>query len=322
MLIPWFGSWWTSFFAPFGKIRPTVALTLRVQPKSPPQSAGIATVENHYYRGISMDRTIAAYRAAEGSVKADFFCQKSLEQLRGNLNFKKDFSGSFSGHAYPETLFRAFIGDPPRVVKDINFTCPAIVNGSVNGGNYQCSVATSQPVDFNMLHFNNLSVTIHGDKRTTWVDSVDFGFAGGRGGPNAQIGADGVGYGSFWIRDANLGQWPLMGPLSQMLKSRWFAFATLRFHSADGNLLFGPSEVRVPYLNLWGDEHAAVATGSIDTQKLTLDFTVRLRTFAGSKQTFNVLAPLMQPIASVLEARLTGPVQKPQWNLRLSAPNL
>jgi len=183
-------------------------------------------------------------------------------------------------------------------------------------------MTADRPVRFYSLSFDHLSVSAHSDGKTTWIDPVSFGFAGGKGGGNAQMSSAGAGYGSFWLRGARLGEWSFLGPLSQMLKTKWLGFATLKFDSAEGVLGFEPSSVDITDLNMWGNEHAATATGRIDTRKQALDFKVKLRTLGGSKPVFGFMAPLVRPFTSVLEARISGSIQKPQWHWQLTTPSL
>jgi len=325
LILPWFGKWWENFFLPFGPVRPFMALELHTHPKESAQVSGIAMARGHKYREIPVDQTYAAYETNGKGVGVNFASQSGLERLNASLELGKAVSGSFAGELYPHTLFSAFSRELPPALKSLKFSKPPRIEGEaqVEHGIYKASLATAYPVDFYSIHFDNLAVSVHGNAQTTKVDSVEFGFAKGKGGGNAQVNSSGEGYGVFWLRGADLGEWPLLGPLSQMLKTRWFSFATLRLHSADGSLVFEPSRVGVPSVNLWGDEHAASASGYINTQKQTLDFSVKLHSFGGSKQNFGVImAPLIQPIASVFEARLSGPVQSPKWTLQFASPSL
>ncbi len=322
LLLPWFGDWWGKTFAPFGKIYPSAALTLHVAPQKPVEACGIATAGRHRYKTLSLDKTCVSYEAKNGAAMVNFHTQKAAEELRGSLSCGREFSGSITGHALPQTLFRAYADAVPQAVGALQFSRPPQVAVTLNGGNYSLALTANEPVSFYCLRFDRLSVNARSDGKTTWLDPVSFGFAGGYGGANAQIGPAGAGYGSFWVRNARLGEWSFLGPLAQMLKTKWLGFAALKFDSADGALGFEPSRVDATSLNLWGDEHAATAAGSIDTQKQTLDFKVKLRTLGGSKPMFGFMAPLVQPFTSVLEARLTGSVQKPQWHWQLTTPTL
>jgi hypothetical protein len=324
MSIPWFGKWWYDFFVPFGGIRPFVALSMHTHPKEPAQALGIAAADDHHYRDIPVDHTRATFQSCAGGVKVEFASRSGPENLKAALTLGRNVSGSFSGTVYPKTLLVAFSREVPPALKELKFGAPPKMEGELSQNAAYCAtLESSGAADFYTLHFNDLSFALHGDKNMTSVDSVKFDFAGGSGGGSAQVNSAGEGYGTFWLRNARLGEWALLGPLSQMLQTHWFSFATLKFHSADGSLVFSPSRVDVPSVNLWGDEHAAAASGYIDTSRQRLDFSVRLRSFGGPKQNFGILmAPLVQPITSVLEARLSGPVQSPKWSVQLAAPNL
>ena len=140
---------------------------------------------------------------------------------------------------------------------------------------------------------------------------MEFGFAGGQGGLSLELSPEGRGTGSVWVRDAQLGQWSLLGPLS---------IGTLKFNSAEGNFTLEPGSLKVNSLTLWGKQHAAEAKGTINTKSQTIDMTLKLKSMAGTKPTLGVFAPLIQPISSSFEAHLSGPLEKPSWNIQFASP--
>lgn len=335
MIIPWFGDWWQKSFEPFGKIRPNFALALDVVPEKPVIACGVAVARRHNFRQVELNRTFVAIDSREQKTKLDFYTRSSDEtqELKGQISFDPAMKVEMSGRVDPIALLRAVTWDEKKNKtaagktgmsgwEDLKFTAPAKLKVDYKKDDFTIDLDADAPVKFHAIEFAYLKAVIHGGEKEVRLDPIDFGFAEGRGGASARINTDKTGSGSFWVREAKLGEWPLLGPLSQLLKSKIFAFATLKLHSADGSIIFKPDSVNIPDLNLWGNEHAASASGVIDTKNKTMDFSVKLKTLGGDKAPLGVLAPIVQPLTSVLEARLKGPLDKPQWGLQLSAPRL
>lgn len=316
LALPWFGPSWNKAFEPMGNIQPIAALSLRVMPDTPVRATGIAGIGTpHRYGGMHLNRTFAAYHFDENSSSIKFRTFANDEEARGQLSFAPVFSGTLEGHLLPASLARAYLPEVPEVLKHLYFIKPPLVRAQFTPKGYQVSAQTTDAVRFYSLDFDGLKASVASNDGNLKVDPVEFGFSGGRGGLNAQIDAHGTGYGTIWVREANLGEWSLLGPLSEMFK-----FTTLKFNSLDGSFTLEPNTVKIDALNLWGNEHAAQARGAINTQEKTLDMTVHLRTLGGSRPALGILAPIVQPFASLMEARLTGPLEKPVWKIQLSSP--
>ncbi len=313
--LPWFGEGWTNAFEPFGHMRPRVALGLRVMPGQPVRASGIGGATHHEYRNLDLDKTVAAYRFDENTSLVNFHTFTGEEEARGELRFSPVFTGKLEGHMLPLSLAKAYMPEIPEVLKNIYFARPPLLTANISSAGYTVTAQTSEPVRFYALDFDGLNATVSSSQGTVRIDPVEFGFAGGRGGMKTQVDMHGVGYGSIWVRDANLGQWSLLGPLSEMFK-----FTTLKFNSLDGTFTLDPDKVTVDSLNLWGNEHAAQSRGVINTHDKTLDFTVHLKTLGGARPVLGLLAPIVQPFTSLMEARVSGPLEKPVWKIQLGSP--
>lgn len=313
--LPWFGPGWTQAFTPFGKIFPTVALSIIEAPNKPVIALGTASLSRHAYHRGQFDKTFASFEFTPTVARARFVTTVGNEFAKGTLSFSPSFSATLNGELLPTTLAEAYFDETPEVLENLKFTQAPKVEASLTQGQYRVNVQTKAPVRFYSLDFEGLDATVNGNKDETRIDPVTFGFAGGQGGMNATIDSLGVGYGALWVRNAQLGQWSLLGPLGEMLK-----FTTLKLDSLDSDFALSPTQVKIDNLSLWGNEHAVRAHGSINTQDKTLDLSVRLRTLGGSKPTLGLLAPIVQPFASVWETRLSGPLEKPVWRTSLASP--
>ena len=322
LVIPWFGAWWANFFKPFGHIYPQVALELEATPHQPIVACGIASADNHHYKAIPIDHTEVLVTASGGQSDVTFVADTGPERLKGTLALGKEFVGKFEGDVYPKTLAMAYFETPPPALDALVFNDPPHITAQLGQGNVSVSLSTAQVVKYYAIVLQGLSGEMDYDGKLLRVNNLQFGFADGKGGGTAQISTAGTGYGSFWIRNASLGEWSLLGPLFKMLEANWLSFTSLRFNSADGSLLFEPGKVKVPSLDVWGSTHAASANGEIDTQNQTVNFSVKLKTLGGSKPILGLLAPVVQPFTSVLEAKLEGPLKNPQWRMQLVAPSL
>lgn len=314
LALPWFGDGWKSAFEPFGKLRPRVALGLRVAPGQPVEASGIAGVGEHVYRELELEKSVAIYQFDKTHSRVNFrtFTDDG-EEARGELSFSPVFSGKLDGRMLPVSLARAYMKDTPEVLKNLFFTQPPLMHATFSSAGYAVDLQTAEPVRFYALDFDGLKASVASSEGVLRIDPVEFGFAGGRGGLKTQVDARGIGYGSIWVRDAQLGQWSLLGPLSEMFK-----FTTLKFGSLDGSFTLEPDKVDVDSLNLWGNEHAAQSHGVINTKDQTLDFSVRLKTMGGTRPTLGILAPIVQPFTSLMEAHVSGPLEKPVWKIQLS----
>lgn len=314
--LPWFGPEWNKAFEPLRGAQPWAAMSLRVKPGANAQATGIAgVVEKHHYQTLDLDKTLATYHFDDRQSKIDFHTFSQDEQATGQLSFRPVFSGTLQGRMLPVSLAKAYLPQTPEVLKHLYFASLPDIQAQLGAGGYTIQAQTPDAVRFYSLDFDGLKATVSSQDGLIKVDPVEFGFSGGRGGLTAQVNTDERGYGTVWVRDARLGEWGLLGPLSEMFK-----FTALKFNSLDGSFTLEPDRLNIDSLSLWGNEHAAQARGSINTADKTLDLAVKLKTLGGSRPTLGLLAPIVQPFTSLMEARLSGPLDKPVWKVQLSSP--
>jgi len=126
------------------------------------------------------------------------------------------------------------------------------------------------------------------------------------------------GTGNAQLAGSELGQVPMLGLLSELLR-----FTSLRFTTARANFkIDGPrlnfSDVKVTGRNSAIDAHGAYA---LDTK--TLDFNAKVFPFEESQGPLRgVVGFFLAPLSEFLELKLTGKIDRPAWNFLYSPSNL
>ncbi|MDP1581105.1 MAG: AsmA-like C-terminal region-containing protein [Candidatus Didemnitutus sp.] len=129
-----------------------------------------------------------------------------------------------------------------------------------------------------------------------------------------------LGSGNLEVTRADLGEIHLFGLLSQVLSGLSLNFSSLKldtmrgsFHLADGNATF--SDLRVT-----GPSAAIEGKGTYRLIEKDLNFTARLRPYESSRGLITGLVGIVvNPLASIIELRLVGPVRKPAWSFSLGS---
>lgn len=318
LLLPWFGKKWTQAFEPVGASYPFSALCFESVPRGPFFASGVGLLRDHKYRSLSLDETASAYYAREGKAQVYLKTRRGAEALEAQLHFDPDLTATFKGNATPASLAGAYLNVVPPVLLKFAFSQIPSVEGNMTWNTYNISLKAPGATRFYSLEFSDAQANAHGEKERFTLDSLGFGFAGGRGNLTLQVDALGTGSGNVKIRDAALGEWSLLGPLSELIRTKWLSFAELKLNAADASFDLTAQRVNVPYVNLWGREHAVSGSGSIDTTTQTLDFTARLKILGGSSPSFGILVfPVLAPFSIMTEIRLSGPVENPRWQLQL-----
>ena len=126
------------------------------------------------------------------------------------------------------------------------------------------------------------------------------------------------GSGNAQLAGSELGQVPMLGLLSELLR-----FTSLRFTTARANFkIEGPrlnfSEVKVTGRNSAIDAHGAYA---LDTK--TLDFNAKVFPFEESQGPLRgVVGFFLAPLSEFLELKLTGKIDRPAWSFLYGPSNL
>jgi hypothetical protein len=132
------------------------------------------------------------------------------------------------------------------------------------------------------------------------------------------------GEGNLKIREANLGEIHLLGILSRLLKVTPIGFTSLQFTEADSQFIVALNKLTFNGLRLNGPSSEIRATGTYLMDEDNLDFSLRLRFISESRIPLLslLLSPVLEPLAHILEIRLTGSPSDPQWRFLLGPRNI
>jgi hypothetical protein len=121
------------------------------------------------------------------------------------------------------------------------------------------------------------------------------------------------GTGNVQVQGSNLGEIPLFGGLSRVLR-----FPELRFTQAESTFKIGDSLIAFSDLKVTGANSRIKAEGKYAIDKRTLDFTATIYPFMESKSLLQIFNALSAPLSAALRVRLTGSIDKPSWSLAYS----
>jgi AsmA-like C-terminal region len=138
-----------------------------------------------------------------------------------------------------------------------------------------------------------------------------------------------VGTGNAALTGANLGEIQLFGLLSQALSGLSLNFSSLKLDSAHTSFRMENGRLHFPDLKITGPSAAIEARGDFIFETTALDFTAKFKPFEESKNLLTAaIGIVINPITSILELRLTGPLNQPNWSIdvgslapRQDAPN-
>ena len=126
------------------------------------------------------------------------------------------------------------------------------------------------------------------------------------------------GDGSAALRGAEIGEVPLLGTLSELLK-----FTALRFTEARTNFKIESSKLVFKQFELRGANSAIDAHGEYALDKRTLDFNAKIYPFHESESLIkSVVGAVLTPLSNAFEVKLTGSLEKPQWAFAKGPTNL
>jgi hypothetical protein len=126
------------------------------------------------------------------------------------------------------------------------------------------------------------------------------------------------GDGSAVLRGAEIGEVPLLGTLSELLK-----FTALRFTEARGNFKIEGNKLTFPVVTLRGANSAIDAHGAYFLDRRELEFNAKLFPFQESDNLLkSVVGAVLTPLSNAFEVKLTGSLTKPQWAFIIGPTNL
>jgi hypothetical protein len=125
-----------------------------------------------------------------------------------------------------------------------------------------------------------------------------------------------VGTGNAALTGANLGEIQLFGLLSQALSGLSLNFSSLKLDSAHTSFRMENGRLHFPDLKITGPSAAIEARGDFIFETTALDFTAKFKPFEESKNLLTAaIGIVINPITSILELKLTGPLNQPNWSI-------
>jgi hypothetical protein len=126
------------------------------------------------------------------------------------------------------------------------------------------------------------------------------------------------GGGRVELRGAEIGEVPLFGPLSELLR-----FTALRFTTARSSYKINGPKLEFPDVTLRGANSAIDAHGEYALDRRQLDFRAKVFPFQESGNVIKtVVGAVLTPISNALEVKLTGTLEKPDWAFVIGPTNL
>jgi hypothetical protein len=123
------------------------------------------------------------------------------------------------------------------------------------------------------------------------------------------------GDGTAVLQGAEIGEVPLLGLLSEVLK-----FTALRFTSARTNFKVDGARLVFPEFNLHGANSAIDAHGEYALDRGNLDFKAKIFPFHESGNLLKaVVGAVLAPLSEVFEVSITGPLDQPSFALAVGA---
>lgn len=126
------------------------------------------------------------------------------------------------------------------------------------------------------------------------------------------------GSGNTALRGAEIGEVPLFGPLSALLK-----FTALRFTTADATFKINGDKLDFSKVALRGANSTIDAHGTYSLARRDLEFFAKVFPFEESGNVLKtVVGAVLSPISNVLEVKLTGTLDQPDWAFVIGPTNL
>jgi hypothetical protein len=125
------------------------------------------------------------------------------------------------------------------------------------------------------------------------------------------------GDGNATLKGAGIGEVPLLGMLSDL-----FTFASLRFNEARGNFKIAGPKLFFPKIELRGANSTVDAHGDFSLKRNELNFVAKVFPFQESDNVLKtVVGAVLTPLSNVLEVKLGGTLEKPDWAFVMGPSN-
>jgi len=123
------------------------------------------------------------------------------------------------------------------------------------------------------------------------------------------------GDGTIQLSGAELAEINLFGLLSQLL-----SFSSLKLDAARSSFTMANGSVYFPDVRVTGKSALIDAKGSFSIDSKNLDFTAHLKPYEETRNPLIALASiLVNPLTSMFELQLTGPISNPNWKVSLGS---
>lgn len=285
--------------------------------------------------GPAIARNLSPYHVAaapELKVRGVLHGRGALEKSEDFLQIEARTTGEFRFHNFPiqDVAFLAKLQGSDVTVERFN---GSFAGGAVSGNARVWGAATDRRVGFNLaIEKANLGPA---------VTTLQTFLAQRRGQPPAPPGrfvqeranvelnvaasAEGRyenplsfrGTGNANLKGAAIGEVPLLGLLSDL-----FTFTSLRFTEAGGNFKIDGPKLVFPKIELRGSNSAIEAHGEYTLDQSELNFMAKVFPFQESNNLIkSVVGAVLTPISNVLEVKLTGTFEKPNWAFVMGPQN-
>ena len=125
-----------------------------------------------------------------------------------------------------------------------------------------------------------------------------------------------TGSGNAALTGAELGEIHLFGLLSQALSGLSLNFSSLKLDTARTSFRLEDGRLRFPDLKVTGSTAVIDAHGDFVFATGALDFTAKLKPYAEHTNILTgAMGLVLNPLTSILELKLTGPLSKPEWSI-------
>jgi hypothetical protein len=125
-----------------------------------------------------------------------------------------------------------------------------------------------------------------------------------------------TGTGKAALTGTELGEIHLFGLLSQVLSGLSLNFSSLKLDAVHTSFKMEAGRLQFPDLKITGPSALIDARGDFTFATNALDFTARFKPYEENRNPLTfAIGIVMNPIASILELKLTGPLSKPDWSV-------
>ena len=129
-----------------------------------------------------------------------------------------------------------------------------------------------------------------------------------------------LGNGNAALTGTELAEIHLFGLLSQVLSGLSLNFSSLKLDEARTSFRLDGGRLYFPDLRISGRSAVIDARGNFSLSTKALDFTAKFKPYEENRNLLTgVIGMVINPITSILELQLTGPISKPNWSIMVGS---